>query len=65
MKKLSSVCCLTSQSKQVILLVDGKKKPTCAHVRYVGDLFLLLNQLIERAEDAQQLLHLVCHGHAL
>ncbi len=38
-------------------------KPTCAQVWYLWDLFLLLDQLIERAEDAQQLLHLVCHGH--
>lgn len=41
------------------------RKPTCAQVRYLRDLFLLVDQLVERAEDAQELLHLVSHGHAL
>lgn len=38
---------------------------TCAQVWNLRDLFLLVNQLIERTEDTQELLHLVRHGHAL
>lgn len=50
----------TSQTK-----AEVQVNPTCAQVRYLRDLSPLVDHLVERADDPQELLHLVRHGHAL
>lgn len=62
-KQLSFVCpFLTPLRKEK---KRNKKERTSAQVRYLCDFFLLVNQFIERSEDAKQLLHLVGHRHSL